>query len=199
MISYLENELEKKRRALSVYVLGIVRDAAIADDLTQETLLRAHRSAQTLREEKRFDSWLYRIATNVCLDYLRQKKRLREDVPDSRDEAISLSELRDENAPQLNEVMECAEMGECVQHYFDELSSSYKMVILLHDVEGLTNREIAEILDVSIDVAKIRLHRARKQLRKILEDVCHFSTDDRGVLVCEPKLGRNVQRNRMNK
>jgi len=78
-------------------------------------------------------------------------------------------------------------MGECVQLYFKELSNSYRAVILLHDMEGMTNQEIADMLEISLDTAKIRLHRARKKLRNILEDVCHFYTDERGVLVCEPK------------
>ena len=95
--------------------------------------------------------------------------------------------MQNESGPKLDKLLECNEMGECVQQYIAELSDPYRAVILLHDVEGMTNQEIADMLNISLDTAKIRLHRARKRLREILQDVCHFSIDERGVLICEPK------------
>jgi RNA polymerase sigma-70 factor (ECF subfamily) len=175
-------ELAEKRPALFAYVRGIVQNAEIAEDITQEAMLRAHRSITALKDHNRFIPWLYRIATNVCRDHFRKNSRMLEDS-----ELFSPNDPRDENAPRLDKVMECAEMGECVQRYFAELSDSYRAVILLHDVEGMKNKEIADILQISLDTAKIRLHRARKQLRNILEHVCNFYIDERGVLVCEPK------------
>ena len=172
-------ELAEKRPALFTFVLGIVRNVDLAEDLTQEAMLRAYRSISGLRDHNRFFPWLYTIASNVCRDHFRKNKRTREED--------FVDNLRDENAPRLDKVLECAEMGECVQRYFDELSDSYRAVILLHDVEGMTNQEIADLMDISLDAAKIRLHRARKRLREILKDVCHFSIDERGVLICEPK------------
>ena len=68
-----------------------------------------------------------------------------------------------------------------------DLPDDYRAVMLLHDVEGLTNPEIAEMLDITLATAKIRLHRARVKLRDALNDACSFSTDERGVVVCEPK------------
>jgi RNA polymerase sigma-70 factor (ECF subfamily) len=192
MTSNLETKITEQRPALFVYVRGIVRDAVIAEDLTQESMLRAHRSAYGLKDYNRLVPWLYRIATNVCHDYFRKKSRIRENSQGSNIDIFTHEDLRDENAPRLDKVLECAEMGECVQLYFKELSNSYRAVILLHDMEGMTNQEIADMLEISLDTAKIRLHRARKQLRNILEDACHFYTDGRGVLVCEPK---NNQKN----
>jgi RNA polymerase sigma-70 factor (ECF subfamily) len=74
-----------------------------------------------------------------------------------------------------------------VQRYLAGLSYPYRAVILLHDTQGLTNPQIAEMLDVSLATVKIRLHRARKRLREALGEACSFSSDDRGVLVCEIK------------
>lgn len=184
-----EAELTEKRPALFAYVRGIVRNAETAEDITQEAMLRAHRSVTTLKDHDRFIPWLYRIATNICRDHFRKNLRLREETQESNSELLSPHDPRDENAPRLDKVMECAEMGECVQRYFAELSDSYRAVILLHDVEGMGNKEIADILEISLDTAKIRLHRARKQLRNILEDACNFYIDERGILVCEPKNG----------
>jgi RNA polymerase sigma-70 factor, ECF subfamily len=179
----LEAELAAKRPALFAYVRGIVLKVEIAEDITQEAILRAFRSISGLKEQNRLGPWLYRIATNICHDHFRKNIRIREEAQDT----DFVNELRDENAPRLDKVLECAEMGECVQRYFAELSDSYRAVILLHDVEGMTNQEIADMLDISLDTAKVRLHRSRKQLRNILKDVCHFSVDERGILVCEPK------------
>ena len=78
-------------------------------------------------------------------------------------------------------------MSGCVQQYIAQLSDSYRAVILLHDTQGLTNPEIAEMLDLSLATVKIRLHRARKRLREALLRACSFSYDDRGVLICERK------------
>jgi RNA polymerase sigma-70 factor (ECF subfamily) len=188
----LQATLATERPALFVYVRGIVRNAEIAEDLTQEAMLRAHRSLSALKDQNRLVPWLYKIATNICRDYYRKQSSTSRVVQESAD-LFSLEGLRDEDAPQLDQVMECAEMGECVQKYFTKLPDTHRAVILLHDVEGMTNQEIADMLGVSLDNTKIRLHRARKQLRSILEDVCHFYTDERGVLVCEPKKCKGEQ------
>ena len=181
-----ETELAAKRPALFAYVRGIVRNVEIAEDITQETMLRACRSISGLKDHDRLVPWVYRIATNICRDHFRKKIRTPEEAQDS----DFIDALQDENAPRLDKVLECAEMGECVQRYFAELSDSYRAVILLHDVEGMTNQEIADMLDISLDTAKVRLHRSREQLRNILKDVCNFYIDERGVLVCEPKHER---------
>jgi RNA polymerase sigma-70 factor (ECF subfamily) len=81
-------------------------------------------------------------------------------------------------------------MTACVRGYLEELSDEYRQVILLHDMEGLTNPEIAGMLDVSLDAIKIRLHRARRKLQAALEANCDFSNDEDGVLVCEPASPR---------
>lgn len=192
-------ELAAKRPALFAYVRGIVRNVEIAEDITQETMLRAYRNISALKDHNRLAPWLYRIATNICRDQFRKYTRTREEAQGSDSGLLSLDDLRDENAPRLDKVMECAEMGECVQRYFAELPDSYRAVILLHDVEGMTNQEIADMLYISLETAKIRLHRARKQLRNILENVCHFYIDERGVLVCEPRHEKTAETSRFKR
>jgi len=182
----LKTALAAERPALFTYVRGIVRRTDIAEDLTQETMLRAHQSLSGLRDRERLVPWLYRIATNICRDHYRKQGRKREETRDCA-ELIITADLRDENAPRLDKVMECAEMGECVRQYFATLSDAYRAVILLHDQEGMTSREIAEMLGISVDAAKTRLHRARQELRRVLEEVCDFHQDERGVWACEPK------------
>jgi RNA polymerase sigma-70 factor, ECF subfamily len=182
----LKEAIAAQRPALLAYVRGIVRDRETAEDLTQDTMLRASRGLSSLRDLNRLVPWLYKIATNVSRDYLRRARRDCENSIRAAD-SVSPNDLRDENAPQLDKVIECAEMGQCVRRYFEKLPDSQKVVILLHDLEGMTNPLIAETLGISLHAAKIRLHRARAQLRAILQDACNFYTDERGILVCEPK------------
>jgi RNA polymerase sigma-70 factor (ECF subfamily) len=185
--------LATHRDAIYRYVLGIVRDPPVAEDLTQETLLRAHRKSSTLDDRSRLVPWLYRIATNICRDRFRQASyRQRPGSLDS-DEASDESPAQHvaDSAPRLDKVMEQKEMSACVQGYLAGLSDPYRAVILLHDAEGLTNPEIAEMLDVSLATVKIRLHRARAKLRDALDRACSFSADERGVVVCDPKPSKN--------
>ena len=187
----LPEQIASHREAIRRYVLGIVRDPAAAEDLTQEALLRAHSKLPALQDPARLTNWLYRIATNICRDRFRQASyRNRPESLDAKgDRDPESSEAMDavDTGPRLDKVMEQKEMSSCVQDYLAGLSDSYRAVILLHDAEGLTNPEIAEMLGVSLATVKIRLHRAREKLRAALAEACSFSTDERGVVVCEPK------------
>jgi len=179
------------REAIHRYIGGIVRDPAVAEDLTQETLLRAHLNLATLKDPARLTSWLYRIATNICHDRFRQSSR-HERIQSLDEEAAGDSErgrLQDlpDAGPRLDRILEQKEMSACVQRYLMDLPDSYRAVILLHDEAGMTNPEIAEMLGVSVATVKIRVHRAREKLRAVLRGACSFSADNRGVLVCEPK------------
>jgi RNA polymerase sigma-70 factor, ECF subfamily len=164
------------------YILSMIRDTAEAEDLTQETFLRAYRSRDSLRDEGAQTSWLYRIATHVCLDRLRQYARRN---PKESDTDIDQVDIAEPDAPSLQKVIEQDEMSACVQRYLNRLSDSYRAVILLHDMHELTTPEIARLLGESLANVKIRVHRARVKLRATLEAGCDFSYDERSVLTCE--------------
>jgi RNA polymerase sigma-70 factor, ECF subfamily len=166
------------------YIMSMVRDTAEAEDLTQETFLRAYRRRDSLRDESAQTAWLYRIATHVCLDRLRQFARR---GPMESDTDLDQVEVAEDNTPSLQKTIERDEMSECVQRYLNRLSDSYRSVILLHDMHELTSPEIAQLLGESLATVKIRLHRARVKLRAALEAGCAFSYDERSVLTCESK------------
>lgn len=166
------------------YLVSMVRDTAEAEDLTQETFLRAYRGRDSLRDEGAQTAWLYTIATNVSLDRLRQYAR-RAPLESATDpQEVDLAEP---DAPSLQKLIERDEMSACVQRYLSDLSDNYRAVILLHDMHGLTSAEIARLLDESLPNVKIRLHRARRKLKIALAGGCAFSRDGDGVLVCEPR------------
>ncbi len=164
------------------YVRSLVRNQAEAEDLTQETFLRAYRSRDALRNPAAGLTWLYRIATHVSVDRLRQRPRQLVEL----DAALQESEPAD-RAPALQQVIEQGEMSACVQSYLAGLPDGHRGVILLHDLHELSGPQIAEMLDVSLATVKIRLHRARLKLRAALAAGCDFSHDERDVLVCEPR------------
>lgn len=169
------------------YILGLVRDPAEAEDLTQETFLRAYTHWDSLRDKNAVRGWLYRIATHACLDRLRQRVR---HVSLDGEEGARSAESAPSPSPSAQEVAERAETSVCVQRCLDYLSDSYRAVILLYEGHSLTAPEIAELLGESVGTIKIRLHRARRKLLEIMEIGCAVSHGSGGVPCCEPKRSR---------
>ncbi len=180
-------ELEQYRPVIARYIRNMVRDSADAEDLTQETFIRAFRQRATLRDETALLSWLYQIATHVALDRLRQRIRMRNRQDEQRPEEMY---VEDKSTLSALSVIQQNEMSECVQAYVTRLSDGYKTVLLLHDVDGLTASEIADLLGLPLTTVKMRLHRARRKLQAMLQEACALGQDERGVLVCDPKVGR---------
>ena len=180
--------LEEYRAGIQRYLTSLLQDPAQAEDLVQETFLKAHKGSQSLRDPAALKAWLYRIATNLCYDHFRRSASLT--VPVIIDfEVTNLIENQgaEQDEPGIESMVERGEMSRCVQKLIHRLPETYRLVILLHDVHGLTNLEIAKVLDCSLDAAKIHLHRARRKLKEALLNACEFSHDERGVFVCEPK------------
>ncbi len=164
------------------YILSMVQDTAEAEDLTQETFLRAYRGRDSLREEGAQITWLYRIATHVCLDRLRQYARRN---PMESDADIDQVDVPEPDTPSLQKTLEQDEMSGCVQGYLTRLPDNYRAAIMLHDMHELDAPEIAQLLGESLANVKIRLHRARQKLRSALQTGCSFSYDEQDVLTCE--------------
>lgn len=166
------------------YILRIMKNPAEAEDLTQDTFLRAYRGRDGLRDPAAVRGWLYRIATHACLDRLRQRKPLVSvDSPDAAPRVKSAASP----APSGLEISERKETSACVQRCLDFLPDNYRAVILLYEAHSLTAAEIASLLDLKVTTVKMRLHRAHRMLQQVMECGCAVSTDDKGVPVCQPK------------
>ena len=179
-------DTEQYRARITRYIRYLLHDASEAEDLAQETFVRAHCQQGTLRNDRALESWLYRIATHICIDRLRQRARTTGRTLDS---TIDDLPIEDQVHPSPFVIVQQMEMGDCVDQYVATLPDSHKVVLLLHDADGLTDNEISTLLALPLTTVKMRLHRARERLKKTLEDACRFSRDDRGVFVCEPKAG----------
>lgn len=186
--SDLQTQLAEYRPQIRRHLLAMVRDPEAAEDLTQETYGRALAQLDSLRDPKAGLAWLYRIATNTALDRFRRKAPSTvpfDDVVVGQVEAAAAQERPGMSL--IEEALERSEMSECIQSYLQGLPDDHRVAILLHDVHGLTNPEVAALVGCSLPTAKIRVHRAHARLRNTLEGVCDFHIDDRGVLVCGRK------------
>ncbi len=178
------HRLEEHRPAIARYLRRILRRADEADDLVQETFVRAVRRLDTLEDDGAFRGWLFQIATNLALDRLRQRNRqLAREAGEQPEEGT----LRDTAAASAQLVMEQTEMSACVRRHLAHLSDAHRAMLLLCDVEQLPAREIAELLGLPLTTVKMRIHRARRNLRTALAGACTFEQDGRGVLVCGPR------------
>ena len=167
------------------YLLSIVHDPLEAEDLTQDTFLRAYSRRDSLRDPNAVRGWLYRIATRLCIDRLRQR------VPQvslDREEGAQSAAALPAASPSALEMAEREETSACVQRCLDFLSDSYRAVILLHEGHSLSAPEIAELLGENVGTIKTRLHRARRKLQEIMQIGCAVSQSAKGIPCCEPKL-----------
>ena len=183
------SQVEQYRPAIQRYVLKLVGDADLAEDLTQETLLRAYQRVANLEDPGALQSWLYRIATNVCYDAFRQRHHRPADVSLSGlAESAADIVLPDETRLLPDQLLEQHAMSDCITQFLTRLPEAERTVLLLHDLQGFTDPEIADQVQSSLPTVKIRLHRARVRLRKAMHAACDFTQDQRGTMVCHPKI-----------
>lgn len=166
------------------YIRGLVKDAAEAEDLTQETFLRAYRYGDSVRDPDAVRGWLYRIATHACLDRLRQRKRV---VSLDGEEGVDRVSPPVSDSLSPLDVCERKETSACVQRCLDFLPDKYRAVILLYEAHSLTAQEIADLLGATLTTVKIRLHRARRKLEQVMRAGCTVADDSQGVPTCRPR------------
>ncbi len=168
------------------FVLALVKDEWVADDLIQETFLRIQSNLTTLKDPSKLSSWIFRIAYNLCQDHFRQSKKSRKEESIDQEETGDLKEALAQKGPDIQKELEQRQMGECVQNQVNLLPESLRTVVFLFDIMEFNQQEIADILGITVKNVKVRLHRARKKLKIILEEKCTFEKDERDVLVCLP-------------
>jgi RNA polymerase sigma-70 factor, ECF subfamily len=166
------------------FIQAIVRDPWAADDLAQETFVRILEKVATLKDPAKLRAWIYSIALNLCRDHLRSRSgRVQETASPS--QTVQLMEQMP-GPSSTEKALERSQMNACIRNKIVLLPEGLRTVLDLYDVVGLSQHEIGQILGISVENVKVRLHRARKNLKKILQTHCTFERDERDVLVCEP-------------
>jgi RNA polymerase sigma-70 factor (ECF subfamily) len=142
--------------------LRMVGNPADAEDLLQEIFLSAHRKLEGYRGEAALGTWLYRLATNQCLDYLRSRAAKTSQVTGTIDDEIGLSDVGSRNLGERT----VAKMD--LERALAQLPEGARAAFVLHDVEGLEHREVAQALGVAEGTSKSQVHKARLKLRALL-------------------------------
>ncbi|HLU21723.1 RNA polymerase sigma factor SigW [Lederbergia graminis] len=143
-----------------------------AEDIAQEAFVRAYVNIHSFNQKRKFSTWLYRIATNLCIDRIRKKKPdyfLDAEVAGT-DGLTMYSQIAAEGKSPDSEV-ETLELQEIVQREILRLPDKYRVVIILRYIDDLSLNEISEVLDMPLGTVKTRIHRGREALRKQLSNL----------------------------
>lgn len=167
--------VERYQRKVYSQCYGMVRNPDDAMDMVQETFIRAFRNIDRFEGTAAFSTWLFRIASNCCIDFLRKMKRAREV---DYDDAIGREETADGEEVVLPDrlgispahVLSRRELMGKIEDALQSLSPAHREAILLREVEGLSYQEMADTLGISIGTVMSRLHHARKNMQKALRD-----------------------------
>ena len=166
--------VERYQRKIFGLCYGMVRNRDDAMDRVQDTFIKVYKNLDGFQGQSSFYTWTYRIATNVCIDYLRKAKRNRTvDYDDAikRDEDGAASPMLPSRLG-LNpsKVLGRRELLEKIENALESLSPVHRQAILLREIEGLSYQEMADVMEVSIGTVMSRLHHARKNMQKELAD-----------------------------
>jgi len=151
-------------------VFGLVGDRDDADDVAQEAFLKAYQAISRFNGESRFYTWMYRVAVNCCLDWLKSRKRkrgisLEREWWEQQDDVIGLV-----GSPASSDVLVTnRELSETLKAALEVLSPDFRATVVLRYMEGRSHNEIASLLGCSCGTVKSRLFRARMQLREVLD------------------------------
>lgn len=161
-----------------------------AEDIAQEVFTKISRNLGSFKGDSKLSTWIYRIATNAAVDRFRSLsfKQMADHTPlEEKHEVTGNNIWTGHREPLTDRQVIQKEMSQCIRDHIDKLPPHYRTVIILSEIEEFKNREIADILQLSLDTVKIRLHRARALLKKILEESCHFYHNEQNILSCDRK------------
>ncbi|MAO64639.1 MAG: RNA polymerase subunit sigma-24 [Balneola sp.] len=163
--------VDKYQKPLYFHIRKMIKEVELVEDLVQEVFMKAFHNLSTYSNEYAFSTWLYRIATNHTIDYLRKKKlkTLSIDEPYKTKDGEMEIQLPDETYLTDEPVMK-KQRKQMVQEAIDDLPEKYKAVIEMRHMEEKTYQEIAEILDLPLGTVKAHIFRAREMLYKALKD-----------------------------
>ena len=167
---------QEYKTRLRGYIAKRVRESEAVDDILQNVFLKAHTSLHTIKSHGSIAAWLFRIAANAIADHYRSQKLW-----------VELPEELAAPEPERNYV---AELAACLQPLIADLPETYRSALVLSDLEGLPQKEVANRLGLSLSGTKSRIQRGREKLRQRLLECCDIETGRGGIIGYEPR-GKN--------
>lgn len=148
-----------------------VEDKAAADDILQDVFMKIHKNIDTVKEHRKIDSWVYQIARNTIIDHYRIRKNNVE-LP----EWLASPDVASEKSSEQ-------EIFACLSSLLEQLPEKYRSAVRRYDLEGMSQKEIAELENISLSGAKSRVQRGRAKLIEALHECCHCKSLERSQFV----------------
>ncbi len=164
--------VQKYREPIFSVIYNLTSNREDASDLTQETFIKAFRAIGRFNGKSSFFTWIYRIAVNTSMSFLKKRNRRRYISYEKIDEALAPEEIfeRLSAAGRTEKGLLIKELQERLNDSLQRLSPKHRTVVVLHEIEGLDHAAIAEITKTSIGTVRSRLHYAKQQLQAYLKD-----------------------------
>jgi RNA polymerase sigma-70 factor, ECF subfamily len=156
--------VRRYERPVYALIARMVRDESVAEDLSQETFLRAFARLETCDRQRRFSSWLFRIAHNLTIDHCRRTEPPTVTYDDAAPGGVAAKAMADPAARSPEDAAAGRELARALDAAIGRLRPAYRGVLLLQYQEGFSHDEIAEITELPLGTVKTYLHRARKEL-----------------------------------
>jgi RNA polymerase sigma-70 factor (ECF subfamily) len=163
--------VSKYSRVVTALIRKMIRDEDDIDDLTQETFIKAYKALSSFKEGFSFSSWIYRIASNTCIDFIRRKRfnfiSIDQPITKQGDEEQYLDIEDEDNTPELAYMLN--ERKKAVEDAIDGLPDNYKVIIKMRHEDEMEYSEISKMLNMPLGTVKAHLFRARKILLSTLK------------------------------
>ncbi len=165
---------------LRQFILSRVSNESLADDILQDVFVKIYSRIDTLKDTTKIKSWLYQITRNTIIDHYRGQKEMME-LPETLAEIGEYEDMTDDSPHRR--------LVSGIKGLVQELPEKYRQAIVLTEFQGMSQKELAEHLGISVSGAKSRVQRGRQKLKQMLLDCCHFECDRYGtILACHQRI-----------
>lgn len=170
MSTTLENTYKELRTGLKLFINKRVNNEALAEDILHDVFLKAHTNIEKLKDTSKLNGWIYQIARNSITDYYRSKK-----------EYSDIDKIEIEDKKESLPVIKSLEPT--LRNFLRYLPPIYREAIVLTDFRGMSQKSLAEKLNLSVSAVKSRVQRARVMLKDLFLECCHFEFDKFGTVI----------------
>lgn len=158
------------------FLVSRVNDPDDAEDLLQEILIKTHKQLGSLKDPKKFKAWLFQIARNTLIDYYRKPSR------NSSSETLpELADTQEEDSEAQENLR--LELSQCIKPFMKDLPQKYREVLEAIDLQGHSQKELAQQLGLSHSTVKSRVQRGRQKLAALFQECCAYEVDARGTII----------------